>query len=84
MRTVTATHASRGFSDLLDAVERGETVQVTRAGHVVAELRPATPSTGRRLREALAGLPPLDDDLESDIDAATSLLTDDGGPWDGA
>jgi len=84
MRTVTATHASRGFSDLLDAVERGETVQVTRAGHVVAELRPATPSTGRRLRDALASIPPLDDDLESDIAAATALLTDDGGPWDGA
>jgi len=84
MRTVTATHASRGFSDLLDAVERGETVQVTRAGHVVAELRPATPSTGRRLRDALASIPPLDDDLEADIAAATALLTDDGGPWDGA
>jgi len=26
MRTVTATQASRGFSDLLDAVEHGETV----------------------------------------------------------
>jgi antitoxin (DNA-binding transcriptional repressor) of toxin-antitoxin stability system len=39
MRTVTATRASRGFSDLLDAVEHGETVQVTRAGHVVAEIR---------------------------------------------
>ena len=84
MRTVTATHASRGFSDLLDAVERGESVQVTRAGHVVAELRPASPSTGRRLREALEGFPPLDDDLESDIAGATTLLTDDGGPWAGA
>src|SRR5690606_4432427 len=81
MRTVTATHASRGFSELLDAVERGETVQVTRAGHVVAELRPASASTGQRLREALEGLPPLDADLESDIAAATSLLTDDGDPW---
>ena len=81
MRTVTATHASRGFSDLLDAVERGETVQVTRAGHVVAELRPASPSTGRRLRDALEGLPALDEDLESDIASATALLTDDGGPW---
>lgn len=81
MRTVTATHASRGFSDLLDAVERGETVQVTRAGHVVAELRPASPSTGRRLREALEGIPALDDDLEKDIASATTLLIDDGGPW---
>ena len=82
MRTVTAMHASRRFSDLLVAVERGETVQVTRAGHVVAEIRPASPSTGRRLREALEDLPPVDDDLESDIASAVSLLVDDpGGPW---
>ncbi len=77
MRTVTATHASRGLSGLLDAVERGETVRVTRAGHVVAELRPASPSTGRRLRQALEGLAPLDEDLELDIASATAPLTDD-------
>ena len=82
MRTVTATHASRGFSDLLDAVERGETVHVTRAGHVVAEIRPASPTTGRALRAALAGAPRLDDELASDIAAATSLLTaDESDPW---
>lgn len=82
MRTVTATHASRGFSDLLDAVERGETVHVTRAGHVVAEIRPASPTTGRALRAALAGAPRLDDELVSDIAAATSLLTaDESDPW---
>src|SRR5215210_7554085 len=82
MRTVTAMHASRRFSDLLVAVERGETVQVTRAGHVVAEIRPASPSTGRRLREALEDLPPVDDDLESDIASAVSLLAGEtGGPW---
>lgn len=82
MRTVTATQASRGFSDLLDAVEHGETVQVTRAGRVVAEIRPAVPSTDRVLRAALTGLPRLDDALVSDIAAATSLLTaDESDPW---
>lgn len=30
MRTISATEASRRFSDLLDAIERGETVTVTR------------------------------------------------------
>lgn len=53
MKTMTATEASRGFSDLLDAVERGETVTVTRGGHVVAEIRPAARRTGRDLRLAL-------------------------------
>ncbi|WP_309133935.1 type II toxin-antitoxin system prevent-host-death family antitoxin [Cellulomonas sp.] len=82
MRTVTATHASRGFSDLLDAVEHGETIAITRAGHVVAEIRPATATTGRALREALAGVPRLDDDIERDIAAATALLTDErDDPW---
>lgn len=81
MRTVTATHASRGFSDLLDAVEHGQTISITRAGHVVAEIRPASPSTGRRLSAALEALPPLDDDLERDITTATALLTADEDPW---
>lgn len=56
---MTANHASRGFSDLLDAVEHGETIAITRAGHVVAEIRPAAASTGRALREALADVPRL-------------------------
>ncbi|KGM12103.1 type II toxin-antitoxin system Phd/YefM family antitoxin [Cellulomonas bogoriensis] len=82
MRTLTATHASRGFSDLLDAVENGETVRISRAGHVVAELRPVTPTTGRALREALARTPGMDDAFEDDITAATALLTtDEGDPW---
>ncbi|UER53792.1 type II toxin-antitoxin system prevent-host-death family antitoxin [Kineosporiaceae bacterium SCSIO 59966] len=80
MRTITATEASRGFSELLDAVERGETVSITRAGHVVAEIRPAAPTTGKALREALKDLPPLDDDIEADIESATSLLRLDD-PW---
>ena len=53
-RTVTATHASRGFSEVLDRVEQGETIRITRDGHLVAELRPITPATGRALRAALA------------------------------
>lgn len=82
MRTISATYASRGFSDLLDAVERGETISITRAGHVIAEIRPATISTGRRLREALERLPPLDHALETDIASATALLSDDeSDPW---
>lgn len=82
MRTITATRASRGFSELIDAVERGETIAITRAGHVVAEIRPAAATTGRALREALAALPSLDDDVEKDIADATALLTvDEGDPW---
>jgi len=81
VRTVTATSASRGFSDLLDAVEHGEIITITRAGHAVAEIRPAPVRTGRDLRAALADRPPLDPDLEADIAAATSLLTESADPW---
>lgn len=74
MKTVTATHASRGFSEVLDRVERGETIRITRDGHPVAELRPITPATGRELRAALADAPALDADIEADIADAIELL----------
>ena len=76
MRTVTATHAARHLSGLLDAVARGETFTITRSGRAIAELPPAgAASTAGALRRALAGLPPLDDELEADIGSATRLLT---------
>ena len=40
MKTMTATEASRHFSDLLDAVERGETITIVRGSHPVAEIGP--------------------------------------------
>ena len=49
------------FSDLLDAVERGETVTVMRGSHPIAEIGPARRRTGADLREALAGTTPPDD-----------------------
>jgi antitoxin (DNA-binding transcriptional repressor) of toxin-antitoxin stability system len=79
---MTATHASRGFSEVLDRVERGETIQITRDRHPVAELRPITPATGRTLRAALAEIPALDSDIETDIEAATALITNEvNGSW---
>ncbi|WP_315096440.1 prevent-host-death protein [uncultured Cellulomonas sp.] len=83
MRTMTATEASRGFSDLLDAVENGETVLVMRGNRTIAQISPAPARTGRDLRLALAHVPPLDDAIERDIAAATSLLTEAGDPWAG-
>ncbi|MFT4219055.1 MAG: type II toxin-antitoxin system prevent-host-death family antitoxin [Microbacterium sp.] len=78
MRTLTATEASRRFSDLLDAVENGESVVVTRGNRVVAEIRPAGGRTGRDLRAALEGAPPLDADLMNDIESALQFVADDG------
>jgi prevent-host-death family protein len=82
MRTVTATEASRRFSDLLDAVERGETVTIMRGNHPVAEIGPAR---RRRAREGGpqvgAGTPP-DDEFARDIAAAMSFVTSEvTDPW---
>jgi prevent-host-death family protein len=82
MRTMTATEASRNFSDLLDAIERGESVTITRGNHPVAEISPARRRTGADLRTALAGIPVPDDRFVEDIADAVALLETDGGdPW---
>ena len=82
MRTMTATEASRRFSDLLDAIERGETIRITRGNHAVAEIGPAHRRTGADLRAALADIPPPDDRFAEDIDGALELLTtDESDPW---
>jgi prevent-host-death family protein len=79
---MTATEASRKFSDLLDAIERGETVTITRGHHPVAEIRPARRRTGADLRAALADIPPPDDRFSDDIAGALSLVTsEESDPW---
>jgi prevent-host-death family protein len=85
MRTMTATEASRHFSDLLDAIERGESVTVTRGNRPVAEIRPARRRTGKDLGAALAGTSPPGEEFETDITDALALLTTDRtDPWAGA
>lgn len=85
VRTMTATEASRNFSDLLDAIERGETVTITRGRHVVAEIRPARRRTGADLRAALENIPPPDDQFTGDIADALAMISGEGtDPWDGA
>jgi prevent-host-death family protein len=82
MRTVTATDASRHFSELLDAVERGETVTIVRGSSPVAEIGPARRRTGADLRAALAGTPPPDDAFARSIAEAVSMVTSEvGDPW---
>ena len=82
MRTMTATEASRNFSDLLDAIERGETVTITRGHHAVAEIMPARRRTGAGLRAALERIPPPDDRFAADIAVALALIASEGeDPW---
>jgi prevent-host-death family protein len=82
MRTMTATEASRHFSDLLDAVERGETVTILRGSHPIAEIGPAHRRTGADLRTALEGTSPPDDTFAASISAALTLVTSEvPDPW---
>jgi len=82
MRTMTATEASRHFSDLLDAVERGETVTIVRGNSPVAEIGPARRRTGADLRAALAETTPPDDAFAESIAEAVSMVTSEVvDPW---
>ena len=84
MRTMTATEASRNFSGLLDLIEAGETIRITRGNEPIAEIGPAHRRTGADLEAALlaAGLPALDEDLEHDISEALALVSNEGNdPW---
>ncbi|WP_205650506.1 type II toxin-antitoxin system Phd/YefM family antitoxin [Actinoplanes solisilvae] len=79
---MTATEASRNFSELLDAIERGETVTITRGNHPVAEIGPARHRTGADLRAALADIPTPHDSFAEDIAEAVALLEPErGDPW---
>jgi antitoxin (DNA-binding transcriptional repressor) of toxin-antitoxin stability system len=72
MRTMTATEAARNFSDLLDSIERGETVTITRGQRAVAEMRPAR-------------IPPPDEQFAANIaDAKALIASEEADPWIGA
>jgi prevent-host-death family protein len=79
---MTATEASRHFSDLLDAVEHGEKVTIMRGNHPVAEIGPAHRRTGADLRAALADTDPPDEDFARNIAAALALVNSEvRDPW---
>ncbi|NYH52465.1 prevent-host-death family protein [Nocardiopsis arvandica] len=83
MRTITATEAARKFSELLDAIESGERVTITRGGSPVTVMEPAPRYTGAGLRAALEKIEPLDDDFESDVLSVRAFVDDEvRNPWD--
>ncbi len=44
MRTVSLTTARREFSRLVEEVEKGESIQITRRGRLIAKLLPLSPA----------------------------------------
>ena len=86
MVTVTATHAARNFASLLDAVEHGETVVITRDGVPVGRLAPERRTTADRLKAALREHPAdggFADDLTAVHAHLRSAFTDEVRGWPG-
>src|SRR5487761_1434740 len=73
MITVTATQAARNFANLLDAVEHGETVVVTRDGVPVGRLTPERRTSADRLKAVLRDQP-ADPGFADDLLAAHADL----------
>ncbi|UUY04277.1 type II toxin-antitoxin system prevent-host-death family antitoxin [Svornostia abyssi] len=83
MARLTATEASRGFSDVLGRVAAGEEIEVTRAGTPVAVIGPPRRQliTAERFRELLASAPRPDDDFAADLRTARRSVAPAGDPW---
>lgn len=82
MRLISATEASRNFSAVLDSVEHGETVVITRGGRRIATLGPAPVAPGRMVKAMLAKhVGTLDEGFADDIAGARELLTDEVAEW---
>lgn len=86
MRELSASEASRNFSAVLDSVEHGETIVVTRAGRRIASIAPTTAATGAALNAVLErwrSANVLDDTLADNIRAARAAASteSDANPW---
>jgi prevent-host-death family protein len=88
MHVISASEAARNFSAVLDSVEHGETIVVTRAGRRVASIAPTAAATGAAFNAVLErwrGVNALDDTLTDNIAAARAAAAAeiDIDPWTG-
>jgi prevent-host-death family protein len=86
MISVTATQAARNFASLLDAVEHGEAVIITRDGVPVGRISPERMTTAERLKAALRDHPADDafgDDLAEVHAELRATFTDEVRGWPG-
>lgn len=79
MHIVTATDASRSFAALLDEVEAGATVVITRGGRRVASIGPAPTGNVGALRELLDRQ--VDDEFAEDVARARGLAEASEPAW---
>jgi len=84
MKTMTATQAARNFAGLLDAVEHGEAVVITRDGVTVGRFVPERRTTANRLKDALrdnAADPAFADDVAAARMDLRAAFTDEVRAW---
>lgn len=81
MKRLSATDASRRFSEVLDEVERsGESYVVVRHGRVVATIGPASGGTGEALKKAVHANRP-DGDWAGDLREMREGMEPARDPW---
>lgn len=82
---MTATEVARQFSAIVNRVEAGEEIEVTRNGVPVMRMAPTARRqflSAEQWRQLMATLPPVDDDFARDIEAAREELGDQPEhPW---
>jgi antitoxin (DNA-binding transcriptional repressor) of toxin-antitoxin stability system len=74
---MSATEVARNFSAVLDSVENGETVVITRGGHQMAKLVPAPRANGAAVAAVLRewqNNPDLDDAWAANIAEARKMM----------
>jgi len=84
MRSVTATHVARNFARVLDEVENGEELLITRDGKAVARMAPETRTSADRLAEVFSRYPPdpdFADDIELAVKEMREFFVDDITEW---
>jgi len=83
MKQLSATDASRRFSEVLDEVERGgESYVIVRHGRAVATIGPAGGGTGKTLKEALGANRP-DDAWVGELRELRESIEPVTDPWHG-
>jgi len=83
MKQLSATDASRRFSEVLDDVERsGESYVVVRHGRAVATIGPASGDTGKALKGVLRAISP-DDAWAGEVRELREQMGPVTDPWDG-
>ncbi|HEY4344462.1 MAG TPA: type II toxin-antitoxin system prevent-host-death family antitoxin [Parvibaculum sp.] len=67
MREIQASEAKTHFSSLLDDVERGETIAITRHGKVIAQLEPKKDDQQAKVAQTFAKLEELRKTVRSKV-----------------